>query len=142
MEIAQFLLENGAAIDARDVLHESTPAQHMLRVVQARHYPRDRQEIARYLVARGCRTDILMAAALGDLPLVRRQIEADPDAIRMRASDAYFPKQDPRSEGTVYIQLFGKDRTPHQIARDLGHMEVFRFLMEQQSGGCETGAGI
>lgn len=131
VEIAQFLLENGAAIDARDVLHESTPAQHMLRVVQARHYPRDRQEIARYLVDRGCSTDILMAAALGDLHLVRRHLEADPDAIRMRASDAYFPKQDPRSDGTVYIHLFGKDRTPHQIARDLGHTEAFRFLMDR-----------
>jgi len=130
VEIAQFLLENGAAIDARDLLYESTPAQHMLRVVQARHYPRDRQDIASYLVARGCRTDILMAAALGDLQLVRWHLDADPASIRMRASDAYFPKQDPRSEGTVYIQLFGKDRTPHQIARDLGRMEVFRFLME------------
>jgi len=131
IEIAEHLLENGAAMDARDLLYESTPAQHMLRVVQARHYPRDRQEIARYLVARGCRTDILTAAALGDLQLVRRHLDADPTSIRMRASDAYFPKQDPRSEGTVYIQLFGKDRTPHQIARDLGHMEVFRFLMER-----------
>jgi ankyrin repeat protein len=131
VEIAQFLLEDGAAIDARDLLYESTPAQHMLRVVQARHYPRDRQDIASYLVVSGCPTDILMAAALGDLPLVRRHLDADPASIRMRASDAYFPKQDPRSEGTVYIQLFGKDRTPHQIARDLGHMEVFRFLMER-----------
>ncbi|HLN02017.1 MAG TPA: ankyrin repeat domain-containing protein [Bryobacteraceae bacterium] len=131
IEIAEHLLENGATMDARDLLYESTPAQHMLRVVQARHYPRDRQEIARYLVARGCRTDILTAAALGDLQLVRRHLDADPTSIRMRASDAYFPKQDPRSEGTVYIQLFGKDRTPHQIARDLGHMEVFRFLMER-----------
>jgi len=130
VEIAQFLVENGAAIDARDRLHESTPAQHMLRVVQARYYPSDRQEIARYLVGRGCHTDILMAAALGDLELVRRHLDADPDAIRMRTSDAYFPKQDPRSAGTIYIELFGKDRTPHQIARDLGHMDVFRFLME------------
>jgi len=129
-EIAQFLLENGAAIDTRDLLHESTPAQHMLRVVQARHYPQDRQEIARYLVARGSQTDIVMAAALGDLELVRRHLDADPAAIRMRTSDTYFPKQDGRSEGTIYIQLFGKDRTPHQIARDMGHLDVFRFLME------------
>ena len=131
VEVAQFLLENGAAIDARDLQYESTPAQHMLRVVQARHYPRDRQDVARHLVAHSCQTDILMAAALGDLELVRRHLDADPASIRMRASDTYFPKRDPRSEGTVYIQLFGKDRTPHQIARDLGHMEVFRFLMER-----------
>lgn len=129
LEIAKFLLERGAEIDARDLLHESTPAQHMVRVVQARHYPRDRQEIARFLVARGCRTDILMAAALGDLDLVRRHIDADPDAIRTRVSEAYFPRQDPRSEGTIYFQTFGPERTPHLVARDFGHEEVFRFLM-------------
>jgi ankyrin repeat protein len=131
IEIAQFLLEHGADIDARDTEHESTAAQHMLRVVQARYYPRDRQEIARALVARGCRTDILMAAALGDLPLVRRHIDADPACIRMRVTEAYFPKQDQRSDGTVYIEIFGRGRTPHLVARDFGHQEVFQFLMER-----------
>ena len=130
VEIAQYLLEQGAAIDALDTRYESTPAQHMLRVVQARHYPRDRQDIARHLVTRGCTTDILMAAALGDLTLVRHHLDADPSAIRMCVSERYFPKRDPRSEGTVYIQLFGKGRTAHLIARDLGHEDVFRFLME------------
>ena len=102
----------------------------MLRVVQARHYPKDRQNIARHLVARGCRTDILMAAALGDLELVRRQLSGDPACIHTRVSEALFPKGNPRSSGTIYIQLFGADRTPHQIARDFGHEEVFQFLME------------
>ena len=60
IDVAQLLLDHGADIDARDVDHESTPAQCMVR---------DRQEVARYLVSRGCRTDILMAAALGDLEL-------------------------------------------------------------------------
>lgn len=63
VEAAEFLLSNGADINARDVDHESTPAQHMLRVEHKRHYPRNRQEVARYLVSRGYRTDILMAAA-------------------------------------------------------------------------------
>ncbi len=73
--VAEFLLSNGADIDARDVDHESTPAQYMLRVEQKRHYPRDRQNVARYLVSRGCRTDILMATALGDADLVLRHLE-------------------------------------------------------------------
>ena len=63
IEIAKFLLDCGADINARDLLHESTPTQHMVRVIQARHYPRDRQDIARYLVSRGCQTDVLMAAS-------------------------------------------------------------------------------
>jgi len=131
VQIAAYLLDHGAEIDARDLQHESTPAQHMLRVVQARHYPRDRQDVARFLVTRGCRTDILMAAALGDLQLVRRHLEADPASIRMRVDDQYFPKQDQRSGGTIYIYLFGRNRTPHQVARDFGHEEVFQFLMQQ-----------
>ena len=39
VEIARFLLDHGAEIDALDVDHESTPAQYMLRVEQKRHYP-------------------------------------------------------------------------------------------------------
>lgn len=145
MEIAEALLEYGAAIDARDALHESTPAQHMLRVVQARHYPRDRQGITRYLVARGCRTDIFMAAALGDLPLVRRHLDSDPSAIRATVSEEYFPKRDPRSEGTIYIQIFGPRKTPHLVARDFGHQEIFQLLMERSpedvklAQACELG---
>ena len=41
VEIANFLLDHGADIDARDVDHESRPAQYMVR---------DRQEIARCLI--------------------------------------------------------------------------------------------
>ena len=130
VEIAEYLLEHGAEMDARDLRHESSAAQHMLRVVQARHIHRDRQEIARRLVARGCQTDIFMAAALGDLALTRRYVEANPDSVRMRVSQAYFPKQDSRSGGTIYIYQFGTNRTPHQVARDFGHEEIFQYLME------------
>ncbi len=48
----------------------------MLRVDQVRHYTHDRQEVARYLVSRGCHTDLLMAAALGNADLVRRHLDA------------------------------------------------------------------
>ena len=130
MEIAQYLLEHGAEIDVTDTQHESTSAQHMLRVIQARHYPRDRQEIARYLVTRGCRTDIFMGAALGDLALVRRHLDENPDCIRMRVSEEFFPKRDARSGGTIYLYALGKESTPHSVARDFGHEEVFQFLID------------
>jgi hypothetical protein len=42
-----FLTERGAVIDARDIDHESTPAQYMLRVEQRHRYPHDRLEVAR-----------------------------------------------------------------------------------------------
>ncbi len=145
IEIARLLLEHGAAIDALDIDHESTPAQHMLRVTQPRHYARDRQDIAWELVARGCRTDILMAAALGDVTLVRRHLDADPESIRTRVSDRYFPKRDPRSGGTIYIWTLGKNRTAHTVARDFGHEDVYELLMARTpddlrlSLACELG---
>src|SRR6185437_14952971 len=131
VEIAEFLLANGAGIDALDVDHESTPAQYMLRVEQKRHYPRDRQDVARYLVSQGCRTDILMAAALGDADLVRRRLDADPGCIRMSVSEEWFPKQDPRAGGTIYIWKLGAHRTAHAVARDFGHEDVFQLLMKR-----------
>jgi ankyrin repeat protein len=131
VEVAKFLLDNGADIDALDVDHESTPAQYMLRVDQKRHYPQDRQDVARYLVSRGCRTDILMAAALGDVNLVRHHLDSDPACIRMNVSDEWFPKRDPRAGGTIYIWTLGMNRTAHTVAREFGHEEVFQLLMER-----------
>ncbi len=131
VEIAQFLLDQGAEIDALDVDHESTPAQHMLRVEQKRHYPRDRQDVARYLVSRGCRTDLLMATALGDENLVRHHLDTDPACIRMSVSEAWFPKKDPRAGGTIYIWMLGANRSAHVVARDFGHEQVFELLMER-----------
>jgi len=131
VEIAATLLEHGAPIDALDLNHESTPAQSMLRVEQARHYPRDRQDVARFLVSRGCKTDLLMATALGDLDLIRRHLDADPACIRMSTTEEWFPKKDPRAEGTIYLRELGANRTAHTVARDFGHEEVFQFLMER-----------
>lgn len=122
IEIAEFLLERGAAIDARDVDHESTPAQYMVR---------DRQDIARLLVRRGCRTDLLMAAALGDLELVRKHLDADPECIHMRVSDEYFPMVNKKSGGTIYQWMLGWYVSAHDVAKQFGHENVFRLLMER-----------
>jgi ankyrin repeat protein len=126
IEIARYLLEQGADIDARDIDHESTPAQYMIR---------DRQDVARFLVQRGCATDILMAAALGELDLVRRHLERDPECIRMTVSERWFPKQNPRSGGTIYIWTLGQSKTAPLVARQFGHEEVFRFLMDRSPEG-------
>ncbi len=124
VEIAAFLLDHGADIDARDVDHESTPAQYMVR---------DRQEVARYLVSRGCHTDLLMVSALGDLGRVQRHLDADPASIRMTVSERWFPKRDPRSGGSIYIWTLGGHKTAHVIAREFGHEGVLAVLMERSS---------
>lgn len=124
IEIAKFLLDRGAVIDARDVDHESTAAQWMVR---------ERQDLARYLITRGCATDILMASTLGDLDLVRKHLDADPDAIRMRVSDEYFPMIGGKTGGTIYQWTLGWYVSAHQIAKDFGHEHVFKFLMERST---------
>jgi ankyrin repeat protein len=131
IEIARLLLEHGADIDALDVDHESTPAQYMLRVTQTRHFAHDRQDIARELVTRGCRTDILMASALGDIALVKQHLDADPESIRTRVNEQYFPKKNPKAGGTIYIWVLGHHRTAHSIAKSFGHPDVYQLLMER-----------
>jgi hypothetical protein len=127
--VAELLLNAGADMNALDVDHESTPAQYMLRVEQRRHYPQDRQGVARYLIQKGCKTDLLMAAALGDLELVREHLERDPSCIYMTVSAEWFPMRDPRAGGTIYIWQLGRNRTAHTVARDFGHENVFDFLL-------------
>ena len=122
VEIAAYLLDNGADINARDVDHESTPAQHMVR---------DRQPVARYLVERKCETDILLASALGDLPLVRTHLDAEPECVRTRVNDRYFPKSKCKSGGTIYQWTLGFHVSPHEVARQFRHEDVFQLLMDR-----------
>jgi ankyrin repeat protein len=122
VEIAKLLLENGASIDARDVDHESTPVQYMLR---------DRQHVARYLVSCGCGTDLLMAAALGDQDLARRHLDLNPGCIRLRVSEQFFPMINPKAGGTIYQWTLGWYVSPHQVAKEFGHDRVLRLLQER-----------
>jgi ankyrin repeat protein len=122
VDIAAVLLDRGAEIDARDVDHESTPAQYMID---------NRQEVARYLIQRGCKTDILMAAALGDSQLVRRHLDAVPGSIRMRVSEEFFPMISPKAGGTIYQWKLGWHLSPHRVALKFGHEDVYRLLMDR-----------
>ncbi len=122
VEIAAYLLDHGADIDARDIDHESTSAQWMLG---------DRLDVARYLVQRGCATDILLAAAVGDLDLVRKHLDASPGCIRVRASAEFFPMLNPKAGGTIYHWTLGYRASPYQAAAQGGHADVLSLLMER-----------
>lgn len=122
IEIAELLLQRGADIDARDIDHESTAAQWM---------SGSRQEMARYLVEKGAHTDLLIAAALGDLPLINKILDDDPEAIRLRVSDEFFPMINPKAGGTIYQWELGWYVSAHQVARKFGHEEVLDLLMKR-----------
>lgn len=122
VEIAAYLLDHGAEIDGRDLDHVSTAAMWMIS---------ERQEIVRFLVLKGCQTEILMAAALGDISLVGSILDKDPEAIRMRVSDEFFPLIGSENGGTIYQWQLGWYVSAHQVARKFEHDQVFDLLWER-----------
>jgi ankyrin repeat protein len=74
-----------------------------------------------------------MTSAVGDLPAVSRLLAHDPDVVRTQVGEKYFPKMDPRSGGSIYIFGFGWGKTPHMVAHQFGHGEVFELLMQRSS---------
>jgi ankyrin repeat protein len=133
-EIAALLLDHGADIDARDIDHESTAAQYAACFRTSNGSQSfDRHDVARFLIARGAQTDILMASALGDLTLVERILNHDPDTVRITVNERHFPKRDPKSGGSIYFFGFGFTKSPHIIAHQFGHRAVFELLMQRSA---------
>ena len=132
VEIAALLLDHGADINARDIDHESTAAQYL---VCSRQYMEwqasSRHDVVRFLISRGAETDIVMASAIGDLALVERILNDDPETIRVTVGERNFPKRNPESGGTIYIYGFGLTKSPHMIAHQFGHAAVFALLMQR-----------
>ena len=73
--VAALLLDHGARIDARDEDHDSTPAQWRIG---------ESPDVARFLLERGAKADIFMAAALGDLALAERLVTEDRGCLAHR----------------------------------------------------------
>jgi len=122
IETADLLIAAGADLDARDVDHESTPAQYMVT---------ERQPVARHLVTKGCRTDVLMTAALGDVGSTAQHLDADPACVRMRVDNKWFPKVNPKAGGTIYNWTLGFYASAHAVANRFGHAEVLQLLFDR-----------
>jgi ankyrin repeat protein len=121
--IAQFLLDHGAEIDARDEDHDSTPAQHLIG---------DRPDVAGFLVAQGARSDLLLAVALGDVALVRRHLDTDSSTIAMRVDQDWFPMIDTAPNGGhIYQWTLGFHVSAFDVARKRGHAGVLDLLLKR-----------
>jgi ankyrin repeat protein len=121
--IARHLIAHGAEIDALDDDHDSTPAQHLIG---------DCPEVAGFLVSRGARCDLLLAAALGDIALVRNQLDAEPGAIAMRVDRDWFPMVDTAANGGhIYQWTLGFHVSAFDIARKRGHGKVLDLLVKR-----------
>ena len=119
--VAALLLDHGARIDARDEDHDSTPAQWRIG---------ESPDVARFLLERGAKADIFLAAALGDLALAERLVTEDRGCLAHRIGKP--PKFPPLGHegrgGTIYQWTLRFNSYSHQIALMKGHQAMFDFL--------------
>jgi ankyrin repeat protein len=119
--VAALLLDHGARIDARDEDHDSTPAQ--WRIGEA-------PDVARFLLERGAKADIFLAAALGDLALAEKLVAEDRGCLAQRIGklSSFPPIGHQGRGGTIYQWTLGFNSYPHQIALLKKHQAMFDFL--------------
>jgi ankyrin repeat protein len=116
VEIADYLLDQGAGIDVPCIDHKTTPAQYALV---------DRPEVCRRLLERGARPDIYMAARLGDVTLTTRLLDADPGCTSARIHEPGYAPVPPLH---IYCWTLGFGRSPHDVARKFEHPDVGALL--------------
>jgi ankyrin repeat protein len=109
--VIDLLLDAGADIDARDFDHRATAAEWML----DRTRDAGRYELARYLVERGARADIFLAAALGLTDGVREMLAKNPELLELKTGQGGYAEQPPSSYH-IYTWTIGDCRTPLDVA--------------------------
>ena len=119
--VAALLLDHGARIDARDEDHDSTPAQWRIG---------ESPDVARFLLERGAKADIFLAAALGDLALAEKLVTENRACLAHRIGKApeFPPLGHEGRGGTIYQWTLRFNSYPHQIALMKGHQAMFDFL--------------
>jgi ankyrin repeat protein len=119
--VAELLLDRGARIDARDEDHHSTPAQWRIG---------ESPDVAKFLLERGAKADIFLAAALGDLTLAARLVTNDRRCLAHRIGKApeFPPLGHEGRGGTIYQWTLRFNSYSHQIALMKGHQAIFDFL--------------
>ncbi|HEY4216698.1 MAG TPA: ankyrin repeat domain-containing protein [Gemmatimonadaceae bacterium] len=143
-EVVDFLLESGADIDARDVDHRSTAAEHM--IGSSDDPAKSRNSLARYLVDRGASVDIFLAAALGLADRAREMVTRDPSLLRLRTGQGEYAEKKPSSYH-IYLWTIGSNLTPLETADRFRQFETLEALLSLASPeqrlllACHQGAG-
>lgn len=135
VEVARYLIDRGAGIDVRDVDHESTPAQYLVR---------EAPDVVRLLVERGAWFDIFIAIGLRDAALVERCLRGDFEALDHRAGQGLYSvahKNDrpataeeigPR-RGDIYRWVFGHNVSAIEAAVSVGDRAIVAQLFNHAS---------
>lgn len=129
LDIAEYLLDRGAAIDARDVDHGSTAAQYLIR---------DAPRVVRMLVDRSAWFDVFIAVGLRDRALVERCLREDPESLDHRTWQGRYttpgsgeptPETAAYHRGDIYRWVFGHNVSVVDAARMLGFDDMVDLLL-------------
>jgi hypothetical protein len=135
VEIARYLIDLGADLNARDVDHESTPAQYLVR---------EAPEVTRSLVDLGAWFDIFIAVGLRDAALVERCLRDDREALDHRTwhgkytvahngSRAATREEIADRRGDIYRWVFGHNVSAIDAAHQLGYIDMVELLWRHAS---------
>jgi Ankyrin repeats (many copies)/Ankyrin repeat len=135
VEIARYLIDHGADIDARDVDHESTPAQYLVR---------EAPDVVRLLVGRGAWFDIFIGVGLRDGMLVEQCLRDDPAALDHRTGQGKYSvahngkcaatgDEIGDRRGDIYRWVFDHNATVVDAARQLGYADMVELLLRHAS---------
>jgi len=135
VDIARYLLDHGAALEARDVDHESTAAQYLVR---------DAPDVTRFLIGRGATVDIFMAVGLNDAALVERCLRDDPEALDHRTWHGKYsvahdgsrpatPEEIGDRRGDYYRWVFGHNLSALDVAAQRGADQILSLLIAHAS---------
>jgi ankyrin repeat protein len=122
--VIDVLLDAGADINARDVDHRSTPAEWMLQ----RRQGAGRYALAQYLAARGCATDIFLAAALGLTERARALLQAEPTLLNLHTGRGDYGEKAPSSYH-IYFWTIGDGLAPLDVAAQFEHRETLDAML-------------
>jgi ankyrin repeat protein len=147
VEIAEYLIERGADVNARDVDHESKPAQYLVR---------EAPNVARLLVEHGAWFDIFIAVGLRDVALAERCLREDHESLDHRTGQGKYvvahngKRAATREEigdrrGDIYRWVFDHNVSAVEAATRLGYDDIVELLLRGSSpaqrllAACATG---
>ncbi len=124
VEAVDMLLDAGADIDARDLDHQSSPAEWMLDCAK----DRGRYALAQYLVERGAAADIFLCAALGLTARVSALLAAEQKLLELRTGQGAYGEKPPSSLH-IYQWTIGANRSPLDVAAQFEHRETVAVML-------------